>query len=280
VNALLVAVLLAQGGGGWVVRPATPTVGDTVWLERVVPAPAGAVGRARPLTADELVEPLRPPEIVPSASGLLVRYAVAFFATGRHALPMPALEVVHPDGAAELVLGDTAEAEVRALVPDTVGLPEMRDARTPLGRVGREPWPAVVLGGATALGLALWSVWRRRRGPVPAPPGAGEAVPEVPLLRWLGAGERRAVATLAMLRLRRRIAHAVPDASAGMALAECLAIAGAGRPEWPLRELTDILTALERARFAPLAADDLTELVDRAEQVAERLTVPARPEAA
>jgi hypothetical protein len=40
-------------------------------------------------------------------------------------------------------------------------------------------------------------------------------------------------------------------------------------------ELADVLRALERARFAPLGADDLAELVDRADVVAGRLAPPA-----
>jgi hypothetical protein len=270
VIAVVVAVLLLQGGG-WRVRPAAPTVGDTVWLERLVPAPPGAVGRARPLSADELVEPLRSPEIVSAPAGLVVRYAVAFFATGRQALAMPALEVVHPDGAVELVLGDTVMAEVQALVPDTATAPPPRGARDPLNRVAPSPWPLAALGGGTAAALALWAVLRRRRGPAPPPAEPEPATAEAPLLRWLASGERRAVATLAMLRLRRRIESAVPTASAGLALAECLVRTAAARADWPIRELTDLLTALERARFAPLAADDLTELVDRADLLLERL---------
>jgi hypothetical protein len=270
VSLLLVAGLLLQGGG-WTVRPAAPTVGDTVWLERVVPALPGAVGRARALTADELVEPLRPPEIVTTTRGLVVRYTVAFFAPGRHELPMPALEVVHPDGGVELVLGDTALAVVRAVVPDTAEAPEVRDARSPLGRVAAEPLPVVLLGGGTAAALALWAFLRRRRGPAPGPAEPQAPAPEAPLLRWLAAGERRAVATLAMQRLRLRLEAAVPQATRGLALAECLAVIGAARRDWPLRELSDVVTALERARFAPLAGDDLTELVDRADVLLDRL---------
>jgi hypothetical protein len=274
VSLALVAALLLQGGG-WTVRPAAPTVGDTVRLERVVPAPPGAVGRARALTADELVEPLRAPEIMTTNAGLLVRYTVAFFAPGRHELPMPALEVVHPDGGVELVLGDTVVAEVRAVLPDTAEAPEVRAARPPLGRVALEPLPVVLLGGGTAAALGLWAFLRRRRGPAPGPAEAQAPAPEAPLLRWLAAGERRAVATLAMQRVRLRLEAAVPDATRGLALAECLATIGAARPDWPLRELADVLTALERARFAPLGGDDLTELVDRADVLLDRLPAAA-----
>jgi hypothetical protein len=191
---------------------------------------------------------------------------------------MPALEIIHPDGDVELVLGDTAAVEVRALVRDSAAAP--RGSLAPLGRVAPRPWPLVGLVVGTAAVLAGWAVFRRRRGPVPAgavpePPG-----PEAPLLRWLAAGERRAVATLAIQRLRLRVEAGVPRAVRGLALSECLAVTAAARPDWPVRELTDVLTALERARFAPLAADDLTELVDRADVLLERLTPAPVPERA
>jgi hypothetical protein len=274
---LVAILLLLPQGGEWSVRPRAVTVGDTVWLERLVPAPQGAMGRVRPLTGDELVEPLRPPEIRPVPDGLLVRYAVAFFATGRHALPMPPLEVVHPDGAVELVLGDTALAEVLALVPDTVALPPARAARTPLGRIARQWWPPAGLAAVTLLLLGTWAYLRRRPGPIPPVEPSQPVTDDPPLLHWLAAGERRAVATLAMLRLRQRIQAAVPAATAGLALAECLEVTARARPDWPLRELADLLTALERARFAPLAADDLAELVDRGDLVVDQLTAPPSP---
>jgi hypothetical protein len=96
-------------------------------------------------------------------------------------------------------------------------------------------------------------------------------------MRWLAVGERRAVATLAMDRLRARIGAGVPQASPGLALAECLALAQAARPDWPMRELGELLAALERARFAPLAADDLAELIDRADVLVERLEADPAP---
>jgi len=46
----------------------------------------------------------------------------------------------------------------------------------------------------------------------------------------------------------------------------------AAQPAWPVAELGDILRALERARFARLGADDLVELVDRADVTLAGLT--------
>ncbi len=270
--AALLAALAVQGGA-WTVRPAAPTVGDTVRLERLVPAPGGVLGRARPLEASDTIEPLLPPEIVPAEGGLRVRYTVAVFAPGRLALAMPALELVYPDGAVELVLGDTAEIAVASVIPDSTTRPTPRPSLAPIARVGRSPAPLLaLLAGVSAL-LALWTARRRRgRRAAALPPAPVAPVPPLPLMRWLGLGERRAVASLAADRLRRRLETLVPAAGRGLAVDDCLAALAAERPAWPLPEIAAVLAALERARFAPLTADDAAELVDRTDLLLEQLT--------
>lgn len=270
--AALLAALAVQGGA-WTVRPAAPTVGDTVRLERLVPAPGGVLGRARPLEASDAIEPLLPPEIVPAEGGLRVRYTVAVFAPGRLALAMPALELVYPDGAVELVLGDTAEIAVASVISDSTTRPTPRPSLAPIARVGRSPAPLLaLLAGVSAL-LALWTARRRRgRRAAALPPAPVAPVPPLPLMRWLGLGERRAVASLAADRLRRRLETLVPAAGRGLAVDDCLAALAAERPAWPLPEIAAVLAALERARFAPLTADDAAELVDRTDLLLEQLT--------
>ena len=57
----LLALSLGLQAPTWRVTPVAPTVGDTIVLERFVPAGPGAVARMRPLEANDLVEPLGPP---------------------------------------------------------------------------------------------------------------------------------------------------------------------------------------------------------------------------
>src|SRR2546425_8667547 len=53
---------LATGqGSGWVATPSSPTVGDTIWLERTITVPAGWRGRAGKLELAADVEPLGDP---------------------------------------------------------------------------------------------------------------------------------------------------------------------------------------------------------------------------
>lgn len=250
----LVLLLATQQGGPWVARPASPTVGDTVVLGRVVPIARGGTGRTHPVERTELVEPLEAPVVGPAEDGLLVLHRLVLFAPGDHALAMPGVEVVHADGTVELVEGDTAFVTVTAVIPDTLAEPRPRPSQAPLARRLRRLERALAPIAVVLLALALW-VARRRRAPrqVPGPPPA-EPVPEPPLMRWMATGERRAVATLAALRLRRAVADRPPEA------------------EW-----AEILGALERARFAPLAADDLAELVDRVDQMVARVAAAAAP---
>jgi hypothetical protein len=247
-NLMALAVALLQSST-WSVAPAAPTVGDTVVLERVLPTAAGAMGRTRALEADDLLQPLGRPEVEPHVDGLLVRHRLALFAPGQHPVVMPAIEVLHPDGTVEVIVGDTAYVGVTAVIPDTADEPAPMPSKAPLARGMQRPVRLALPIGLVLLVLGAWVLWRRR---APRPPAAVEPpspeVPDLPLMRWLHAGERRAVATLAAHRVRDAVATAESDA-----------------PGATLTELTDVLRALERARFAPLGADDLVELVDRAD---------------
>ena len=53
----------------WTATPATPTVGDTIWLEREIPVPAGWRVRAGKLEPRDDVEPLGDPAVLRSPAG-------------------------------------------------------------------------------------------------------------------------------------------------------------------------------------------------------------------
>jgi len=261
----------------WTAAPTAPTVGDTVVLERLVPTETGAVGRTRQLDASEQLEPLTPPEIRSAAGGLMVRHAVALFAPGLHRIAMPAIEVLHADGTVEVIMGDTADVEVAAVIPDTIAQPAPKPSLGPIARPVRDARRVAVPVVVVLILLAAWLSVRRRTRPVVVPPASPPAPVELPLMRWLAAGEWRAVAALAVQRLRDGVAASAPEAAAA---GDPEAWAGAvtqAHPEWPVGELADVMRALERARFAPLAADDLVELVDRTDVVLGRLRDPEAP---
>jgi hypothetical protein len=268
---VLLVLLAAVQGPPWVASPQGATVGDTIVLERVVPVGPGTHGRTRSLEPSDMVEPLGGPTIVPVPNGLRVRHTVALFGPGVHALSMPAIELVHPDGTLEVVHGDTALVRVTPVIPDSVETPVPMPSQAPLVRTLRRPGRAVAPVLVVLVILVAWLAWWRRTAREVARPPEPVAVPELPLMRWLAAGERRAVASVAVHRLRSAVAVAVPEADHAATASEWQETVAAARPTWPVAELADILRALERARFAPLGADDLVELVDRADVVLAEL---------
>ena len=127
---------------------------------------------------------------------------------------------------------------------------------------------ALLLAGGTLLLLIAW----RRRGPRVVAAGAGLAVdPEVADARWLAAGEPKAVAARAAQRLRRAVAHAVPDAHEALSTEECLAALERARPDAPLRDLRELLVALDQVAFATAHGVEVAPLAARARALAREL---------
>lgn len=277
-SALLMLVLGLQAPA-WRVTPVAPSVGDTIVLARFVPAGPGAVARMRPLEATGLVEPLGPPMATTVPGGVRVTLRVALFAPGMHALAMPAIEVTHPDGMVEAILGDTAVVDVVPVIPDSVTDPRPMPSQAPLARPVRSLARTIAPAAVVLVILLAWLAWwRRAPRPVKAP-SPDELPAELPLMRWLATGERRAVATLAEKRLRAAVAARAPDAASHLGHDDWIAALHRLGNDWPVDELIDVATSLERARFAPLAGDDLAELVDRVDVVVGRLAPSEEAEA-
>jgi len=269
---VVAGLLLLLQAGGWSAAPAGATVGDTVWVERIVSAPAGWRVRAGKLEATEQVEPLGEPVVLRAASGWLVRYPVVGWAPGRHALTLPPVWRLGPDGSADSVPGGSATFELRSVIPDTLLQPAPQPAITPLRPDRRSPLPPLA-AGVVAAGLLVAGVRWRRRAPraLSAPPQV-PLEPEVPDGRWLAAGEPKAVAARARQRLRAAVAGAVPQAHEALSTAECLAAVERLRPDAPLRELRDVLGALDHVAFASAHGADLATLAERARALAGEFT--------
>jgi hypothetical protein len=120
--------------------------------------------------------------------------------------------------------------------------------------------PLLLLGSlALVLLLPLHLWWRRRGKPTPVAPAAPD-LPDPPLARWADAGEYRAVANVAAVRLRAAVAQRVAAAHSGLDTERLLAELAAVRPDWPLEELGDLLRALDDARFAETGSPEALEL--------------------
>ncbi len=273
---ILVAPLLAllQGpSGGWTAAPPAPTVGDTVWLTRLVTADPGWRVRAGRLDPAQDLEPLGEAVVLRAQGGWLVRYPVVLWTPGRHELALPPVWRLGPDGQADSVLGGVAAVQVRSVLPspDSARRSEPKPALPEIGRSENSALP--VLGAGVIAGLSLTAgVLLRRRRPkrLPAPaPIRGE--PEVVDARWLAAGEPKAVAARAAARLRTAVAGVVPEAHAALSTEECLDVVAARAPEAPLRDLREVLTALDQVGFATAHGADVGVLAERARALAAAL---------
>ena len=95
-NSLAILIFAAQSLV-WSVSPSTVTVGDTVRVTRRVSAEFDARANVLPMTPTDAYLPLSDPIAAYSEGAMVIRYQLAFFETGVHAVPMPNLEILMPD---------------------------------------------------------------------------------------------------------------------------------------------------------------------------------------
>ena len=268
-GAVLLAVLLQQGT--WIAVTPRPTVGDTIWLERAVPAPPGWRVRAARLDPGAVTEALGDAVVVRAEGGWTVRYPVVAWAPGVQSTAMPAIWRVGPDGSADSLPGGTAMFRVASVIPDSVRRPVPQPALSPLRLARRTPLPALA-GLLVSVGMLVALVAWRRRPPRAALRGPDlELDPEIADARWVAAGESKAVAARAARRLRGAIALAVPEAHGALSTAECLAVVERARPQAPLRQLRELLGALDQVAFATAHGVDVAPIAARARALAEEL---------
>ena len=258
----------------WRVSPASPTVGDTIWLEREIAVPAGWQVRAGKLESREDVEPLGAPAVLRSRAGWVVRYGVAVWTPGSHTLTLPPLWRIGADGRSDSSAGGAASLVVASVLPDTLKGPAPPAPRGPLGPLRlerRNPAPPL-LAVVVSIGLLVAGVAGRRRRPRQVPPAAPVPLErEVPDARWLSAGEPRAVATRATWRLRAALGRAVPAAHLALDTHECLAVVERARPGARVAELREVLEQLDRVAFATAPGTDVAALAARARRLAQEL---------
>lgn len=270
-NTVIGTLLLVQV---WSVSPTPSTIGDTVVLERdIAVADPTANLRLAPIEGSRLVEPLAGPEAITASDGFIVRYVVALFETGDHTIPMPDIELVYPTGRLETRLGGEAFVTVLSVLPQGESLPAPRASREPIPRSVFWTAPAILLVVGVVLLTVGWGLMRRRSRvrPVWADVGKGgeDGCPAVS--RWIAAGEPRAVATVTTHEVRVRVQQYVPEADPSLDLEDWLHTVKAHRPDWPLRELSEVMQALERASFAPAIPSDVIALTDEAQVIVQTI---------
>ena len=269
-NAVLMLLIQA---GAWTAAPLQPTVGDTIRLERTIPAAPGWRVRAGKLESGTAAEPLGDAVVMPGPGGdhWTVRYAIVAWTPGSITLDMPPLWRLGPDGTADSLPGGAATFHVASVIPDSITTPAPQPSLGPLRLTRASPIPviaAVLLAAGILLGLIAW----RRRPPRPvldAPSLALDAA--IPDARWLAASEPKAVAARAAHRLRSAIARAIPEAHEALSTPECLASVERVRPDAPLRELRELLGTLDEVAFATAYSVDVAPLAARARALARDL---------
>ena len=151
---------------------------------------------------------------------MTVRHRVALFEPGTHQIPMPAVELISPDGHVEMVMGDTASVTVQSVIPDSLEQPQPRWSQGPIARSANRIEPAVYLLVAVVVVLLGWAAARRRtRPPLPEPTEVEESEPPS-LTRWVAAGEGRAVASFVAQSTRSSVSFFILFRSARLASSE------------------------------------------------------------
>jgi len=268
--ALLLALLMLQTDG-WSVSPARPTVGDTIRVERTIETPAGWRVRAGKLDQYGDVEQLGEPSIVARPGGWTVRYLIVGWKAGSATVAMPALWRLGPDGSTDSLPGGTVTLRLASVIPDTLTAPQPQPSLGIL-RLGRGSAIPVIAAVVVSIGLLFGLIaWRRRASRLVAGDLALARDAEVPDQRWLAAGEPKAVAARAAQRLRHALARAIPAAHVALSTTEVLAAVERARPDAPLRDLRDLLHALDQVAFATAHGVDVAPLAARARTLAREL---------
>lgn len=262
--AMMGFALLLQTAGDPVPRTGTagPNVGDTIWITRTVRVAPRQTVRPAEWTPAEPIESVGDPAVTVRGTTVELRYPITIWRAGPQRVEIPGPLVLGPDGTVDSLppyVTTLAVASVLPKVPaDSTLAPQPRDPVVQRRVVSLVPMAILWALALLLLGGFRW--WWRRRGTPAPPPPREHRVPDVPVQRWLDAGERRAVASLAAARLRAAAgAH-------GEALDPALAT-----------ELRELLATLDRARFGAETGSDIATLFGRAEQLETRLAPGVSP---
>ena len=256
-----------------ILQGSAPTVGDTVWLSRVVALPSGYVVRAAEWEPADPIELLGRPKVVMTGDSARISYPVVIWRPGMQNIELPGPLLLGPGGTVDSLAGQTLRVTVRSVLPRVP--PD--SALPPQPRASLVARPSVSLLSVALLWLAALALllplhfwWRRRGPPMPAIKVPAD-LPDPPLNRWADAGEYRAVANVAAVRLRSAVARQVSGAHAGLDTERLLAELAAVRPDWPLAELGAVLRRLDDARFGISGSPDVLQLSRSSFELQDRL---------
>jgi hypothetical protein len=191
-----------------VLQSQSPTVGDTVWIERILSGTGRSIVRPQQWDLGAEGAQLGPATVSYGEGGITVRYPVVLWYPGDRSLTMPGPVLVYPDGTSDTLAASVHRIRVLSVLPADQAKSRLppRPPRNPLPLSSRSLIPLILLLVGSALVVAIVAVrWRRRRTPVPrAEPVLAEPTPEL-LTQWASMGEYRAALHHWGWRLSRRL---------------------------------------------------------------------------
>jgi hypothetical protein len=256
------------------VQSALPTVGDTIWVSRTVAVPPGHTVRPGEWEPADSIELLGPARVVLRGSQAVIAYPIVIWRPGAYSLAPPGPLLLGADGSVDSLASEPVELLVASVLPrvppDSTLRPQPRAEFVP--RAATTPIPLILLGTLAVLLLTPLHWWWRRRG---RPAGriprhdTDEPMAEV-LERWADAGEFRAVAAAAAVRVRAAIGHSLPAAHPALDTEAVLSHLAA-RADWPVAEIGDLLRSLDEARFGRTTFPDVIGLARWAAELEPKL---------
>jgi hypothetical protein len=133
----------------------------------------------------------------------------------------------------------------------------------------------IVIVTTILIGLSIWAVLRRRTSERPRWVESEQEPTDIPLQQWIMAGEAKAAVGVISDRLRGTIEQWLPEAGRQLSTQECLAVIQDRRPEWPRRDIEEVLRSLDRAQYAPAVPSDVALLVDQIEDLLRSINAQA-----
>jgi hypothetical protein len=266
-------MLLLLGGVLLQSQAPPPTIGDTIRLTQTVAQPPGHIVRPTDWSPPDPVELLARPTVVVSGDSAEITYRVVIWRPGHHAIDLPGQLLLGPGGTVDSLPGTRVTLDVRSVLPpvprDSTLAPQPRASLVPRRETSLIPL-AICWLAALILLIPLHVWWRRWGKPVPVAP-ATPVIIDPPLSQWADDGEYRAVANIAAARLRAAVAQRVIAAHPGLDTERLLSALAAARPDWPLRELGELLRALDDARFGQVGSSEVLDLSRSSTEMQERL---------
>lgn len=254
----------------WMIAPPSPTVGDTIWLFRIVSHAADWRVRAGPFENQDDVVALGDPAVAFGAAADTVRYALVAWTAGPHRFRLPSLWMVGP-GRNDSLPGGEGAVTVRSVIPPDSVRPAPKALLPPLDPGVASWWPPAGIAALSLLAL-VGLVRLRRRGPRVTAAAAefvtGGGAPDA---RWLAAGEPKAVAARAARVLRQALARLVPDALESLPVREALDAAEGKIPGATFRRVRESLVALDQVAFAVAHGTDVARVASDARALAREL---------